>query len=120
MALRDDLVVFNQYQRDYKKMRRQKIKDYKGGKCMCCGSTEDLQFDHRDRSKKEFNISKNVNMAWDKLTAEADKCDLLCKSCHQIKTRACNDAHQTLKGYTLSSIAHSDDQITITYKLLHP
>lgn len=109
------IMASKEWHSNYKKYRRQKIKDYLGGKCMSCGSTENLQFDHRDRSTKKFNIAREVCMAWDRLTEEADKCDLLCKSCHIIKTRAHNDAHETLKGYVLQSIVNDDDTITVTY-----
>lgn len=101
------------WHRDYKKLRRQKIKDYLGGKCVGCGVTEDLQFDHLDRTQKKFNISKNVLMAWDKLTEEADKCQLLCKRCHQLKTSIHHDANHLMTGYKVSQVTQDGDDYVV-------
>ena len=104
------------WQSEYKKQRRQKIKDYLGGKCVGCGTTENLQFDHLDRTQKEFNISRNVCMAWDKLTAEADKCQLLCKDCHNVKTLIQHDSNQLKEGYKVSQVTHEGDEIVVRLK----
>lgn len=61
--------------------------DMLGGKCVTCGATEKLEFDHKDRSQKSFNISKNYALTMDRLKPELDKCQLLCKTCHLDKTR---------------------------------
>lgn len=56
-----------------------------GGRCVQCGSDEDLEFDHIDPTTKKFTISK----LWSNTTAcgeELKKCQLLCKSCHLSKT----------------------------------
>ena len=97
----------------YKKKRRQKIKDYLGGKCVGCGTTENLQFDHIDRKQKKFTISKNVCMAWDKLTAEADKCQLLCKNCHELKTLAQHDCNSIKEGYIVSHVTQDGDDYVV-------
>ena len=101
------------WHRDYKKFRRQKIKDYLGGKCVGCGTTENLQFDHIDRHQKKFTISTNVNMAWDKLTEEADKCQLLCKECHKKKTAICHDASHLAIGYRIKEIIEEGDEVVV-------
>ena len=98
---------------NYKKFRRQKIKDYLGGKCVGCGTTKNLQFDHLDRNTKEFHISRNVNMAWDRLTAEADKCQLLCSKCHKIKTQVHHDANELMEGYKVSQVTQDGDDIVV-------
>jgi 5-methylcytosine-specific restriction endonuclease McrA len=76
------------YQRDYNKAwkaaRRYRLIEMLGGKCVRCGATEDLEFDHIDPSTKEFTIS-GLSRAWDALVEEAAKCQLLCKPCHVAK-----------------------------------
>ena len=99
-----DLEKRRQWHRDYKKMRRQKIKDYLGNKCVGCGTSENLQFDHIDRKNKKFIISNNVNRNWEDLTAEADKCQLLCKECHRIKSIVNHDCVSVRNGYKVTSI----------------
>lgn len=71
--------------------RRRQLKklavDYKGSKCERCGYSKciwALDFHHRDRSTKSFNISrKGFTHSWEKTKAELDKCDLLCANCHR-------------------------------------
>lgn len=66
--------------------RRTKLKliRYKGGRCQECGY-DDLRFprafDFHHRSGKDFAISGRT-IAFNKLRAEVDKCDLLCCRCH--------------------------------------
>jgi len=98
---------------DRKKRRKQEIKDYLGGKCVGCGTTENLQFDHIDRTQKKFLILSNANMAWDKLTAEADKCQLLCKDCHRIKTTISLDNNPVLRGYKVSQVTQDGDDYVV-------
>jgi hypothetical protein len=57
-----------------------------GGECVACGGTQDLQFDHQDRGLKSFNLAKIWLGKQDRLQGELGKCQLLCKSCHLIKT----------------------------------
>jgi 5-methylcytosine-specific restriction endonuclease McrA len=77
------------YQRDYNKVwkaaRRNRLIEMLGGKCVRCGATENLEFDHIDSSTKEFAISAGLSRAWDALVKEAAKCQLLCKPCHVAK-----------------------------------
>jgi len=58
--------------------------------CIKCGETEIacLQFDHRDPSKKLFNIANSGNRCYsqEKINAEIAKCDILCANCHAKKT----------------------------------
>lgn len=70
----------------YHRKRAEMIK-LLGGKCKHCGATENLEFDHVDRDKKEFNISRLYGLSMDKLKPELDKCQILCKPCHLEKTR---------------------------------
>lgn len=60
--------------------------DMLGGKCVECGSADSLQFDHIDPTTKKFAISKMWNRGDDVVLPELQKCQLLCKSCHDKKT----------------------------------
>ena len=63
---------------------KQKLVDYKGGKCIKCGYNKyigNLSFHHLDPSKKDFTIT-GKSFAFDKIKLEVDKCELLCHNCH--------------------------------------
>ena len=55
-----------------------------GGKCVDCGTTENLQFDHTDPSKKSFNIACVLS---ERMLTELEKCELRCGNCHLEKTK---------------------------------
>lgn len=79
--------VCNSCRQKYRKIQmKQKAIDYLGGKCSVCGydkCMDAFDFHHIDESTKEFNISLNFNLAWEKLKNELDKCELLCANCHR-------------------------------------
>ena len=75
-----------QYMLDRWKARKQRGIAQLGGKCVSCGGTDDLQFDHIDPSTKSFTIGRNTSCSDEKFTNELKKCQLLCKACHKIKT----------------------------------
>lgn len=58
-----------------------------GGKCIRCGATADLQFDHIDPLSKVLPIGKMLNARAEVFLAELQKCQLLCEPCHRDKTR---------------------------------
>jgi len=69
---------------------KQKMVYYKGGKCSKCGYNKciaSLDFHHRDPSTKLFGIADGIARKspsnHETLYAELDKCDLLCRNCHQ-------------------------------------
>lgn len=66
--------------------RMEAMKDYLGGQCASCSSTEQLQIDHIDPTTKSFNLSKKWGAPWETLKDELAKCQLLCKQCHRLKT----------------------------------
>lgn len=71
---------------------------YLGGKCANCGyskSNSALEFHHLDPNEKDMNISGKV-MSWSKMTAELDKCVLLCSNCHK-------EVHDELRQAHLAS-----------------
>lgn len=61
-----------------------------GGKCVECGCTKELEFDHIDPSTKSFNITAGYSKPKELLLEELSKCQLLCVSCHREKTRKDN------------------------------
>ena len=60
--------------------------EYLGGKCVKCGTTHNLQFDHIKREGKKYTIAGRVTLNFDNLKEELDKCQLLCAPCHLEKT----------------------------------
>jgi transposase len=70
---------------NWKKDKKKKLVEYKGGKCQICGYNkceQALDFHHIDASQKDFDISSN-SFSFDKMKKEADKCALLCANCHR-------------------------------------
>lgn len=68
----------------WRQRTKQKLVDYKGGKCKFCGYDKyigNLTFHHRDPMQKDFTISGQT-MAFDRLKSEVDKCELVCHNCH--------------------------------------
>jgi len=68
-----------------------KYKEFKEGKsCADCGGNfppEAMDFDHV-RGKKLFTLAHAISrqIAWAKFLAESEKCDLVCATCHRIRT----------------------------------
>ncbi len=68
-------------------VRKMKAIEYLGGCCADCGYATDLrafEFDHV--RGKSGSIHQFLRYTWAKLKAELDKCDLVCGSCHNIRT----------------------------------
>jgi hypothetical protein len=68
-------------------LRKQRLIEYKGGKCEICGYDKNycaLCFHHTDPSQKSMglDIRRLSNNSWDKILVEAEKCQLLCHNCH--------------------------------------
>ena len=80
-----------EYMRNYMNNRyhtiRQKLINQLGGKCAHCGSKKDLQFDHIDANKKSFRMSDAHSVSDARLQDELKNVQLLCKKCHDEKTR---------------------------------
>ena len=67
--------------------RVQELKDYLGGECVWCETTEKLEFDHVNPNDKSFSILKRWNVSMEILIPELKKCQLLCFDCHLTKTQ---------------------------------
>ena len=87
-----DKSKYNEYMNDYMKrrysLRREKAIAKLGGKCVHCGSCNNLHFDHIDPSTKVATIARMSSMSAVKFNAEIDKCQLLCEDCHKAKSNA--------------------------------
>jgi hypothetical protein len=81
--------------------RKAKLIDLLGGKCVVCGSTNDLQFDHKDPSTKVDTITNILSYKLETIYAELKKCQLLCVGCHTEKNKIDNGEakHGTISMY---------------------
>lgn len=74
------------YTAKYRMAKKQKLIEYKGGKCVKCGYDKIeyprvFSFHHQNENEKDFSVAEH-NYSFDKLKIEADKCILLCANCH--------------------------------------
>lgn len=83
---------FNAYMRVYMLNRyheRRKLwVERLGGKCSACGSDKDLEFDHIDPAKKKLAVSEKWSSNDNDILCELNKCQLLCRSCHEAKSKS--------------------------------
>lgn len=81
----------NEYMREYMLCRyherRAEAIALLGGKCVECGTTENLQFDHIDPKLKTMSVSKLWSVSKERYLKEIQLCQLLCKTHHIEKTR---------------------------------
>lgn len=67
-----------------------------GGKCVECGSIDNLEFDHVDPKTKKYTITDTICLySKRRLIEEIKKCQLLCHDCHKKKS----DADQTTRQH---------------------
>jgi len=89
---------YTEYMKKYMKKRwsnrRQEAIEYLGGKCVKCGSTEELEFDHLSKTSKEFTLADFGSKNEEDFHKELKKCRLLCKPCHYERTAKQNRKHQ--------------------------
>jgi hypothetical protein len=82
---------YNEHMREYMlaryHARRAEAIEILGGECAWCGSTEDLQIDHRDWREKTLKINNAWSAARARFLAELEKCQVLCAPHHLEKTR---------------------------------
>ena len=94
---------YTEYHRLYYYKRRAKMIAYLGVACAHCGSTDQLEFDHIDPALKSFDINENMTLNNPEVRAELDKCQLLCRPCHEAKTaaehRAAGFTHGSIYGF---------------------
>jgi hypothetical protein len=82
-----DKAAYLKYQREWRARRRAEW--FADKKCENCGSTDDLELDHRDRNQK---LSHKV-WSWSKERRDAElaKCQVLCHPCHLAKSQTSGD-----------------------------
>lgn len=83
-----------EYMAERRKKRRDILIEKSGGCCENCGSTESLEFNHKDRFSKEFVIASGLDKPWPILVKEWEKCELLCRKCHLRHTQMLWDTGQ--------------------------
>jgi 5-methylcytosine-specific restriction endonuclease McrA len=76
----------SKYQRRNER-RRQMAFNILGRKCVRCGSTENLQFDHKNPEEKTAKLSRFWSAEEHVFIREVLKCQVLCKKCHDKKTK---------------------------------
>uniref|UniRef100_A0A6M3IFE9 Putative HNH endonuclease n=1 Tax=viral metagenome TaxID=1070528 RepID=A0A6M3IFE9_9ZZZZ len=99
----------NEYMRKYMirryRIRRKIAIDLLGGKCAICKSIKLLEFDHKKPNTKNFTIAKASSVNNKNFWEEIKKCQLLCKTCHKLKTlkdlgqKNAKLTHGTLSSY---------------------
>lgn len=70
---------------EYRVNVKQRLIDYKGGKCQICGYNRcinALEFHHINPKEKDFTISGGTK-SFNTLKLEVDKCILVCSNCHR-------------------------------------
>ena len=78
---------------DRRRTRRNKLIEMSGGACVKCSSVEELNFDHKDPKERSFRLTgKALDGSWATILSEWAKCQLLCRVCHNAKTKA-NDEY---------------------------
>ena len=66
----------------YHKLRKAAIQKL-GGICVGCGTTDGLEFHHKDPTIKSFGVGEFWSISKAKLTAELEKCELRCSKHHK-------------------------------------
>jgi len=84
---KDNVNAVNRIRINKKKEYKNKIKLERG--CAYCGYNENVRgliFDHIDPSTKTWNVSNMPDYSYERIDEEIAKCQVLCGTCHLIKT----------------------------------
>jgi 5-methylcytosine-specific restriction endonuclease McrA len=71
-------------ERERRRLMRESALEELGGKCVICGTTENLEFNHIDPYTKEREVSTKCGLRH----KEHLKCELLCKKHHRLWSNA--------------------------------
>lgn len=98
----EDLAAYNRMK--YHEYRERNLRYVTGGgipSCAVCGATVALQFDHIDPKLKSFNVNDRKSLRDPAYREELDKCQVLCRDCHESKTAEENSGwtHGTMTGF---------------------
>jgi hypothetical protein len=94
---RNKEIVLEKQKNLYFTLREQIIENL-GGKCRCCSSTENLEFNHIDPLIKVTEASYLHIMKKN----EWKKCELLCKKCHR---KYSNAENRVMRRYWLENVS---------------
>ena len=89
----------------YVERMREAVK-FLGGKCVKCGSEDRPEFDHIIPSDKFKTIARMWSYSEVRFWEEINKCQLLCRTCHEKKSlidlqfKDAKNSHGTLSTYT--------------------
>lgn len=84
-----NLEHYREYRRDRRAKNKLWLDEKKASGCFACGEKriECLDFHHKDRKTKSFNIGLNWDsVSRERLEAEVAKCQVLCANCHRFIT----------------------------------
>jgi 5-methylcytosine-specific restriction endonuclease McrA len=100
----------SQYQK-----RMDKLRKAFGNKCVHCGATDQLHFDHIDPATKVAAVGDlAIRNGFKRCYEEALKCQLICKPCHIRKSKDNGDYITTAKYHV---ITWKDGRTEIVYSL---
>lgn len=71
-----------EWAKNVRETRRRIIVSMLGGKCIWCGTDNNLELHHLDGTKKSDNVSRMLTGSIDRFILEIDKCIRLCSKCH--------------------------------------
>lgn len=77
------------YLRNRKRQLKLQLIALLGGHCADCGLAVHpaaFHFDHQDRTQKLDNLGHMMGYSWERIMAEAEKCELVCANCHAVRT----------------------------------
>lgn len=101
------------YIKEYQQRRREERRVYAvnklGGKCINCGTTENLEFDHIIPINTNIHgrrISELLTASKSRLDKELELCQILCEECHKLKTAFEDRTHASLTHGTLSAVRY--------------
>ena len=98
----EDLAAYNRTK--YYEYRERNLRYVAGGRepsCVACGATTSLEFDHVDPKLKSFDVCTRKSLKEPGYREELDKCQILCRDCHESKTAEENSGwtHGTMTGF---------------------
>jgi hypothetical protein len=82
----ETLAKYVAYSKRISRRNRDLLNEYKQQRgCTTCPETEAacLDFHHKDRNEKDFEVGNLGSYAWSTIMKEIDKCILVCANCHR-------------------------------------
>jgi hypothetical protein len=89
-----DSINSDSYQATRLRAKKARAVEFLGGRCVDCGATDKLQFDHVSYEGDGRPISMLLHRRWETVERELAFCELRCASCHSHKT------NRSLRGFS--------------------